>query len=150
MKKDICKSCGKPIEFTGKYWEHIGLTPRHPAIPFSEKLMPTIKTCVNCAKEPNWENTKEGEVCFTIDGEDEWVYINNPYMFHTSCPEWEKKQPVIKDCLTCGLLENARCLGVPKFMWVWIRVDENDKPFSTHEFDKCEVEDCFLWKPKGE
>lgn len=28
-----CKMCGEPIHYTGKYWEHIGPTPRHPAIP---------------------------------------------------------------------------------------------------------------------
>lgn len=28
-----CASCGRPIRFVGKYWEHIGWTPRHPARP---------------------------------------------------------------------------------------------------------------------
>lgn len=30
----VCKMCGKPIEYVGPYWRHIGYSPRHPAIPF--------------------------------------------------------------------------------------------------------------------
>lgn len=28
-----CKMCGEPIQFGGKFWEHINSTPRHPATP---------------------------------------------------------------------------------------------------------------------
>lgn len=30
---DTCKSCGKPIAFTGKFWEHTTCSVRHPAVP---------------------------------------------------------------------------------------------------------------------
>jgi len=29
----ICRMCGKALVFTGKYWEHVDGTPRHPATP---------------------------------------------------------------------------------------------------------------------
>jgi hypothetical protein len=32
-KESTCQSCGKPIIFTGTYWDHMEPKPRHPAIP---------------------------------------------------------------------------------------------------------------------
>jgi hypothetical protein len=31
--KSICAACGKPIEWIGPYWRHIGPQPRHIATP---------------------------------------------------------------------------------------------------------------------
>ena len=28
----LCRSCDKPIRHNGKFWEHVGMTPRHPAV----------------------------------------------------------------------------------------------------------------------
>lgn len=31
--RSTCKQCNGPIEFVGRFWQHIGKTPRHPAKP---------------------------------------------------------------------------------------------------------------------
>ena len=37
IKFSLCKTCGKPIRYNGKYWEHVTFSPRHAAIPSPAK-----------------------------------------------------------------------------------------------------------------
>jgi len=43
-----CRMCGDAIRYTGKYWEHLGRTPRHPATP------PDPKTCDHKFVDSKW------------------------------------------------------------------------------------------------
>lgn len=35
--KSVCKSCGRPIEYVGPYWRHVGKEYRHVAEPIVSK-----------------------------------------------------------------------------------------------------------------
>lgn len=59
-----CKSCGNPIEHNGKHWMHVGISPRHPAVP----SMPVPEA----RRTPSWEKPVLG---YFRKGGTKWMLV---------------------------------------------------------------------------